>query len=122
MATTGSTDSFDELDCQLYIVAVDLDSGTAVRFGSESHRDVSISRAVQASAALPGLYPPVEIDGQFYVDGALRRTLHASVALEDGVDLLIGVNPLVPFDSGIPGQNHEPSDRRLTGGGRFPGE
>lgn len=117
LKTTGSTDSFEELACQLYIVAVDLDSGTAVRFGSETHRDVSISRAVQASAALPGLYPPVEIDGQFYVDGALRRTLHASVALDDGIDLLIGVNPLVPFDSGIPGQNHEPSDRKLTGGG-----
>ena len=95
---TGHGNRFDDLKCQLYIVAVDLDSGAAVRFGSESHRDVTISRAVQASAALPGLYPPVEINGRCYVDGALRRTLHASVALDEGVDLLIGINPLVPFD------------------------
>ncbi len=114
---TGHSNEFDQLKCALYIVAVDLDSGAAVRFGSKGHRDVTIARAVQASAALPGLYPPVEIDGHFYVDGALRRTLHASIALDEGVDLLIGVNPLVPFDSGEKGLNAEASDRRLARGG-----
>jgi NTE family protein len=114
---TGNSNRFEDLDCQLYVVAVDLDSGTAVRFGSESHRDVSISRAVQASAALPGLYPPVEINGHFYVDGALRRTLHASVALDEGVDFLIGVNPLVPYDAGIQGLDDDVSDQKLKQGG-----
>ena len=113
----GHSNEFDDLKCALYIVAVDLDSGAAVRFGSKEHRNVSIARAVQASAALPGLYPPVEIDGHYYVDGALRRTLHASVALNEGVDLLIGVNPLVPFDSGEKGLNAEVSDHRLNLGG-----
>lgn len=114
---SGHSNEFDDLKCALYIVAVDLDSGAAVRFGGEGHRNVSIARAVQASAALPGLYPPVEIDGHFFVDGALRRTLHASVALNEGVDLLIGVNPLVPFDSGEKGLNAEISDQRLNRGG-----
>jgi NTE family protein len=114
---TGHGNEFDDLDCELYVVAVDLDSGAAIRFGSDTHRDVSISRAVQASAALPGLYPPVKINGHYYVDGALRRTLHASVALDEGVDLLIGVNPLVPFDAGIKGQDPEISDQKLTSGG-----
>ena len=114
---TGRGNSFKNLDCELYIVAVDLDSGATVRFGSEGHQDVTISRAVQASAALPGLYPPVEIDGHYYVDGALRRTLHASVALDEGADLLIGVNPLVPFDAGDKGQDNEISDQKLTRGG-----
>ena len=59
----------------------------------------------------------MEIDGHFYVDGALRRTLHASAALKEGVDLLIGVNPLVPFDSGEKGLNAEISDQRLNKGG-----
>jgi len=116
---TGHSNSFDDLKCALYILAVDLDSGTAVRFGSDGHRNVPISKAVQASAALPGLYPPVEIDGHFFVDGALRRTLNASAALDEGVDLLIGVNPLVPFDAGEKGLNAEASDQRLTRGG-FP--
>ncbi len=93
----GRTNDFRKLDARLFIVAVDLDSGQAVRFGADEFPEVPISRAVQASAALPGLYPPVRIGERDYVDGALRRTLHASVALREGLDLLIGINPLVPF-------------------------
>ncbi len=96
----GRTDDFRALDPQLFVVATDLDSGEAVRFGEAGRDDVPISLAVQASTALPGLYPPVEIDGRFYVDGVLRKTLHASVALEQGdVDLLLCVNPIVPVDT-----------------------
>ena len=95
----GRSDDFRELRAKLFIVAVDLDNGTAVRFGSVDNDSVPISAAVQASAALPGLYPPVQIDGRYYVDGALRRTMHASAALKEGVDLLLGINPLVPFES-----------------------
>ena len=58
-----------------------------------------ISRAVQASAALPGLFPPVEIGGRHFVDGALRKTLHPSEALDDGMRLVLCVNPIVPFDA-----------------------
>lgn len=114
---TGQSNRFEDLACKLYIIAVDLDSGAVVRFGEESQRDITISRAVQASAALPGLYPPVEIDGHHYVDGALRRTLHASAALNEGVDMLIGINPLVPFDSGKNGQKLKVAGQKLTLGG-----
>ncbi len=95
----GRSNDFRDLDRELYVIAVDLDSGEAVRFGAGDQKDIPISKAVQASAALPGLYPPVEVRGRHYVDGALRRTMHASVLLERGIDLLIGINPLVPFDS-----------------------
>ncbi len=116
-AVTGHTNRFDGLNCKLYIVAVDLDSGAVVCFGDPSHQDVTISRAVQASAALPGLYPPVEIDGHYYVDGALRRTLHASVALDEGIDMLLGVNPLVPFDAGENARNADIPAQQLISGG-----
>jgi predicted acylesterase/phospholipase RssA len=81
------------------LVATDLDSGEAIPFGTEGWDHVPISQAVQASAALPGLFPPVEIDGRHYVDGALKKTLHASVLLDRGLDLLICLNPLVPYES-----------------------
>ena len=97
----GRTNDFRQLNHKLYVVAVELDTGETIRFGDAQHADVPISRAVQASAALPGLYPPVEIGGRYYVDGALRRTLHASVALDEGADLVIGLNPLVPFDKSL---------------------
>jgi hypothetical protein len=41
----------------------------------------------------------VEIEGRFYVDGVLKKTLHASVALDAGADLLLCVNPIVPVDT-----------------------
>ncbi len=98
-AKEGRTDDFRELPAPLIVVAVDLDSANAVRFGERGLDHVPISQAVQASTALPGLYPPVEIDGRFYVDGVLRKTLHASVALDAGMDLVLCVNPIVPVDT-----------------------
>jgi predicted acylesterase/phospholipase RssA len=95
----GRTNDFRELPAPLYVISVDINSGQTVRFGSDEWNDVPISRAVQASAAMPGLYPPVEIRGRNFVDGALRRTMHASIVLEHDVDLLLGINPMVPFDA-----------------------
>ncbi|HEY2345618.1 MAG TPA: patatin-like phospholipase family protein [Xanthomonadaceae bacterium] len=95
----GRSNDFRELAAPLYVISVDINTGTTVRFGAGGWDDVPISRAVQASGAMPGLYPPVEIRGHHFVDGALRRTMHASVALDHGVDLLLGINPMVPFDA-----------------------
>ncbi|HEY0784137.1 MAG TPA: patatin-like phospholipase family protein [Thermoanaerobaculia bacterium] len=95
----GRTDDFRELGKRLVVVATDLDTGKPVRFGDAGLDHVPISRAVQASAALPGLYAPVEIDGRHYVDGVLHKTLHASVALEAGAELVLCINPLVPVDT-----------------------
>ena len=98
-ALKNRTDDFRELDRRLLLVATDLDSARAVCFGSAGFDHVPISTAVQASAALPGLYPPVRIDNRFYVDGVLLKTLHASVALDEGAKLLFCLNPIVPVDT-----------------------
>ncbi|HEX8299068.1 MAG TPA: patatin-like phospholipase family protein [Rubricoccaceae bacterium] len=95
----GRTDDFRKLKNELYVVATDLDASTSVRFGAPGRDDVPISLAVQASTALPGLYPPVEIDGRHYVDGVLNKTVHASVAFDRGARLVIAVNPIVPVDT-----------------------
>jgi len=113
----GRSNDFRTLERPLYVIAAELDSGKAVRFGDARHAAVPISRAIVASAALPGLYPPVEIDGTFYVDGALQRTLHASVALDAGADLVIGINPLVPFDSASARANGRDTPASLIHGG-----
>ena len=98
----GRTNDFRQLKTQLTLVATNLDNGEIAPFGRPGWDHVAISKAVQASSALPGLFPPVEIDGNYYVDGALKKTMHASVALDEGVDLLLCVNPLVPFDATAP--------------------
>src|SRR5205823_11768039 len=98
-SASGRTNDFRELRCKLFLVATNLDSGVSITFGANGTDHVPISRAIEASSALPGLFPPVEIDGEHYVDGALNKTLHASVALDQDIDLLLCVNPLVPFDA-----------------------
>jgi predicted acylesterase/phospholipase RssA len=109
----GRTDDFRALRRRLYLVATDLDTGESVSFGRPGRDHVPISKAVQASSALPGLFPPVEIDGHWFVDGALRKTLHASEALDDGMRLVICVNPIVPFDA----RGARQPRRRLVEGG-----
>jgi predicted acylesterase/phospholipase RssA len=98
-ARPGHSNDFRQIAHKLYLVATDLDSGATVEFGAPGFDHVPISQAVLASAALPGLFPPVEIDGRYYVDGALKKTLHASVALKEHARLVLCINPLVPFDA-----------------------
>ncbi len=112
----GRSNDFRELDARLYVVAVDLDSGEAVRFGSAGWDDVPISLAIQASSALPGLYPPVDVRGHHFVDGALRRTMHASVVLDHGIDLMLGINPFVPFNSRLAGRAPDGLETLSQGG------
>jgi NTE family protein len=97
-STEGRTDDFRKLRRRLTVVAADLETGTSIRFGAGGVDSVPISRAVQASTAVPGVYPPVRVDGRECVDGVLLKTVHASVALEQGARLVFCVNPLVPVD------------------------
>jgi len=115
----GRTNDFRRLRRTLYIIATELNSGYSVRFGEPGFDHVPISRAIQASTALPGLYPPVPIDGHTYVDGALMRTMNASLLLDEGADLVVCINPLVAFDASSV-QRRRGVDRRdldLTRGG-----
>jgi predicted acylesterase/phospholipase RssA len=112
--TQGLTNDFRELTHKLYVVAVDLDTAEIVRFGAGGFDHIPISKAVQASSALPGLYPPVKIDGRYYVDGTLRRTVHASIALDEGAGLVLCVNPLVPFNADLAAQYGKPKHRKLV--------
>lgn len=109
----GRSNDFRQLRARLTLVATDLDTGEATPFGRPGWDHVPISRAIQASAALPGLFPPVVIDGRHYVDGALKKTVHATVALDEGVDLLLCLNPLVPFHAGA---GSEPIPSLVEGG------
>jgi len=116
----GRTNDFRRLPRSLYIVATELNSGYSVRFGEPGFDHVPISRAIQASTALPGLYPPVPIDGHTYVDGALMRTMNASLLLDEGADFVICVNPLVAFDASSVPRNRNGASRKdleLTHGG-----
>jgi predicted acylesterase/phospholipase RssA len=116
-AAPGRTNDFRKLERKLFLVATNLDTGASVTFGARGLDHVPISMAIEASAALPGLFPPVLIGGEHYVDGALNKTLHASVALDEGVRLLLCVNPLVPFDASRAAQAGRLTVAKLNEGG-----
>ena len=101
-SAAGRTNDFRQLKAKLTLVATNLDNAESVAFGRPGWDHVPISQAVLASAALPGLFPPVEIDDHYFVDGALKKTMHASVAMDNGIDLMLCLNPLVPFDATTP--------------------
>ncbi len=113
----GRTNDFRLLSRRLYLIAADLETSEAVKFGAPGFDHVPISKAVQASVAAPGLYMPVNIDGRCYMDGTLRKGLHASVALEDGADLVIAINPLVPIDANRAVETGTMQPGMLTSGG-----
>jgi NTE family protein len=68
-------------------VATNLKSGREVWFQQGSLVD-----AVHASVALPGLFSPVHIDGQWLVDGGLVNPVPVSVCRALGADVVIAVN------------------------------
>jgi NTE family protein len=102
----GGTNSFRELrerGKKLFVMAVDLDSAKSRIFGSDGDLDVPITKAVSASCALPICYAPGRVDGRDYIDGAMARTASIDVAIDNGADLIVCINPLVPYTAGDPG-------------------
>ena len=81
---------------RLLITAVDVDSGEFRVFDRDA--GVDLASAVAASCAVPGIFPPVTIDGHRYMDGGMRSVANA--------DLTAGSDPvlvLVPMREGGPG-------------------
>lgn len=99
LSRPGRTNVFSELPHRLRIVATDLDTGERAVFGQSPLEDVPISLAVCASAAIPLFYRPVRIGERDYIDGGIRGTASLDVAIESGADLIVCINPLVPFDN-----------------------
>lgn len=94
----GYQDSFDDLAKELYIIATDLDSGSRAVFG-RNRLEAPVSRAVAASSAVPLLYKPVKIGNNEYIDGGTRGNASIDLAIEQGAELVVCINPLVPYDN-----------------------
>lgn len=107
----GRTNDFRELEHELYLVATDLDSCERVVFGSEGYDDVPIATAVRASSALPMVYAPVEVGGRELIDGGIVSTTNLDIAVRAGADLIVVINPIVPF---VRGENEDRLDEAST--------
>jgi len=75
---------------RLLIAAVDAESGQFRAFDRES--GVSLVDAVGASCAVPGVWPPVTIDGRRWIDGGARSSANADLAA--GCERIVVLAPL----------------------------
>lgn len=79
--------SFEDLLIPLRVVAADLDTGEEVVFARGP-----LEPALLASAALPGLFPPIRHDGRTLVDGAVVDTVPLWHALAGPIDRVYVMN------------------------------
>jgi NTE family protein len=82
--TTVTERQFEEFKLPLHVVATSLRTGRPQWFDRGPVVD-----AILASAALPAILPPVEIDGEQYIDGAVVDNVPISRALHLGVDRIV---------------------------------
>ena len=79
--------TFDDLRTPLALVAVDLNTRQQVVL-----RQGRVADAVRATIAVPGLFTPVERDGQSLVDGGLLNNLPIDVVRAMGANVAIAVD------------------------------
>jgi len=84
---------FEDLAVPLHTVAIDLTMGSKAVF---SHGP--LGPAVLASSAIPGVFPPVTIDGRQHVDGGLVDPTGLDTAIE------LGARRVYVLDSGYAGR------------------
>lgn len=88
----------------LWLCAVDIVSGRRVVIGRGPEPNIGLARAVQASCAIPGIFPPVRVDHQVLVDGGAHSTTNLDLAVSAGCELIIGVAPMAYDPSSAPGR------------------
>jgi len=84
--------TFQQLDPPVIINTVDLNSGMQVFWGLPGLDDIRVADAVFASCALPGYFPPHEIGGRFFVDGAVVANVPFVAARALGPEPIIAVD------------------------------
>ena len=82
-------DDIDIRDTKIPFAAVcaDINGGSEIVLTKGSLR-----KAVAASGAIPGIFPPVEVDGKLLVDGGWVNQLPVDTARALGADFVIAVN------------------------------
>lgn len=82
-AAAGIKD-FDKLPIPFRAVAADLETAEEVIM---DHGDLAV--ALRSSMSVPGVFPPVEFEGQLLIDGGVVNNIPVSVAQAMGADIVI---------------------------------
>ena len=82
--------TFGQCKTPLYTTATDLRSNRLYVFGDKS--DAPLLNAVQASATIPAIHPPLSYAGAQLVDGGVVANVPVSVAIDRGAKTLYVIN------------------------------
>ena len=94
MVDSLNTDGSWPVDPQLWVMAMDYDTGRRVAFGRSGAPRAKVSEAVMASCAIPGWFTPVKIGGRRYVDGGVCSASNLDLLCDEGLDLVVCLNPM----------------------------
>jgi NTE family protein len=94
-AVDGKT--FDDLGVRFAAVACELTTGARAVLA-----EGSVARAMLASAAIPGVFPPVEHEGTLLVDGGLVDLVPAALARSLGAEVVVAVDVSGPLPRRAP--------------------
>lgn len=99
----GATNDFRQLPRPLFVGATDQDRREHVLFGAPGADDVPISKAIQGSFSVNPFFTSAQIGDRYYEDGQVTRTSNLVEALRHGADLVIILDPFLPYVSKEPG-------------------
>ncbi len=108
--TRTDVTNFDDLTIPFRAVATDLATGLPVVLDHGS-----LATAMRASMSIPGVFPPVTVDGQLLVDGGAAANLPVEVARVFDADVVIAVDISTPLDTESTPASHLQVVHRLTG-------
>ena len=77
--TIGLDARFEDAQIPLAVTTTDLESGKERVFSSGP-----LAQPLLASVAMPGIFPPVEIEGRMYIDGGVANNVPISPAVQMG--------------------------------------
>lgn len=78
----------------LWIVAIDYQTGERVVFGGEDVPRTELADAVAASCAVPGFYHPVTIGRHRYIDGGMFSAANLDLMAAADVEVVVCLNPM----------------------------
>jgi NTE family protein len=93
---------------RFWAISADYGTGRRVAFGRDGAPAATVGEAVAASCAIPGFYHPVRIDGRRYVDGGICSVSNLDLLCDEGLDLVICLNPMSSLAQATGGS---PADR-----------
>lgn len=85
----------------IWICGVEMATGRRSVFGRDERPTPDLARAVEASAAIPGYFEPVEIEGERFIDGGAYSVTNADLTRGLGFRLVIVISPMSAVPSAV---------------------